>query len=160
MAYMEGCFYCHFRRMTSFNIANQEWQIIRITYHPSYHVGWIIDSYEIFRFTNPNYLLECDGELLLASVSPLITSVVSLTSLMTNCFMICSVDWKNEGWMNGLRGGAIFICKTSFSISRGRETEIIANGVHHYSNGIPKFFLSVDCPWESLEESREKCKIC
>ena len=66
---MGGCFYCHFGyfwRMTSFNTANQEWQIIDISDHPSYDNDIVIDDSDVFRYTNPNYLLECEGELLLA----------------------------------------------------------------------------------------------
>ena len=45
---------------------------------------------------------------------------------MTNCFF-CSVWIGSKN--NGLGGGAIFIGKTSFWISRGGETEIGSMGI-------------------------------
>ena len=80
-------------------------------------------------------------------------------------FFLFSLDWKtkvwrwkNGGWRNGLGGGAIFIGKTSFWIPRGGETDSVADRVHHYSLGIPKFFYSTrDCPLKCLEEHRKKC---
>ena len=170
VAYMGGCFYCHFGcfwRMTSFNTANQEWQIIDITDHPSYDNDIVIDDSDIFRYTNPNYLLECEGELLLAYAAKDEESDDPV-QLDDEWFFLFSLDWKtkvwrwkNGGWRNGLGGGAIFIGKTSFWIPRGGETEIVADRVHHYSRGIPKFFYSPrDCPWECFQEYRKKCKIC
>ena len=102
-------------------------------------------------------------------MTPLIATPIEIAlmhrQLDDELFYLFSLDWKRKAWhwknggsVNGLGGGAIFIGKTSFWISSGGETEIVANRVHHYSDGIPKFFLSVN--YGAQEEKREKCKLC
>ena len=171
VAYMGGSFYCHFgcfSALTSFNIANQEWQQIGITYHPNYDDDWIIDDGDLFSYRNPNYLMECEGELLLAYAASKINFSPIEGHLDDELFYLFSLDWKRKAWhwknwgsVNGLGGAAIFIGKTSFWISGGGETEIVANRVHRYSHGIPKFFLSVENrPYGAREEKKDKCKLC
>ena len=165
VAYMGGSFYCHFGcfyRMTSFNTATQKWSITRIRSSPTYENDYAIDDCTLFCFSNPNYLLEGEGELLLAYAAKDRYSLYP-GEYDDEWFLLYKLDWKRKAWRNKgrLRGGAIFLGKTSFWISSEGETEIVANRVHHYSRGTPKFFLSPsDYPFGLLEEHREKCKIC
>ena len=160
VAYMNGSFYCYFGcffRLTCFKIANQEWQIIRIKSLPTYQNVIVNDDASVFTFTSPNYLLECDGELLLACPA------IDTERHNQDCFFLFRLDWQHKAWgrKNALGGGAIFLGKTSFWVSPGGETENVANRVHHHTGGSTDFFLSpIDYPLGSLEEQRKKCKIC
>ncbi|RVX18732.1 hypothetical protein CK203_007032 [Vitis vinifera] len=112
VGYMEGTFYCHFSsfHLAAFNIVDQELSLVMTTCPAMDHLD---DS--LFNYFSRSYLLECEGDLLLA-------------------------------------GGACDVSgETSFYVSAGGETEIIANRIYYHHDGVPEFQTLDLCSFDEYD---------
>ncbi|KAJ9682071.1 hypothetical protein PVL29_018116 [Vitis rotundifolia] len=142
VGYMEGTFYCHFCsfQLAAFNIADQEVSLVMTTCPALDHLD---DS--LFYYLSRSYLLECDGDLLL---------VYLLESFLCwHQLYVLKLDWSRNEWVrvSRLGGRAMFLGETSFCVSAGGETEIIANRIYYHHDGVPEFQTLDLCSFDEYD---------
>ena len=142
VGYMEGTFYCHFSsfHLAAFNIADQELSLVMTTCPAMDHLD---DS--LFNYFSRSYLLECEGDLLLVYLFESLSCWHQL--------YVLKLDWSRNEWVrvSRLGGRAMFLGETSFCVSAGGETEIIANRIYYHHDGVPEFQTLDLCSFDEYD---------